>query len=128
MSADCPAASGATTVRAGEGDAGQRLDRLLALHLPALSRTRLKRLIEGGHVTYDRAAVRDPSLRVKDGQNFVVILPQIEDGAPAAQQIDLDIRFEDAHLIVIDKPAGMVVHPAPGNLDGTLVNALLGHC
>ena len=61
-------------------------------------------------------------------QNFVVILPRIEDAAPVAQPIALDIRFEDAHLIVIDKPAGMVVHPAPGNPDGTLVNALLAHC
>src|SRR5205085_12568808 len=59
---------------------------------------------------------------------FVVILPEIDDAAPIAQPIALDIRFEDAHLIVIDKPAGMVVHPAPGNPDGTLVNALLAHC
>ena len=72
--------------------------------------------------------MRDPSLRVRYDQNFVVILPQIEDAAPVAQPIALDIRFEDAHLIVIDKPAGMVVHPAPGNPDGTLVNALLAHC
>jgi 23S rRNA pseudouridine1911/1915/1917 synthase len=72
--------------------------------------------------------LRDPSLRVRYDQNFVVILPQIEDAAPIAQPIELDIRFEDAHLIVIDKPAGMVVHPAPGNPDGTLVNALLAHC
>jgi 23S rRNA pseudouridine1911/1915/1917 synthase len=72
--------------------------------------------------------LHDPSLRVRCDQNFVVILPQIEDAAPMAQPIALDIRFEDAHLIVIDKPAGMVVHPAPGNPDGTLVNALLAHC
>src|SRR5204863_6215548 len=74
------------------------------------------------------ATLRDPSQRVRNDQNFVVILPQIEDAAPVAQPIALDIRFEDAHLIVIDKPAGMVVHPAPGNPDGTLVNALLAHC
>ena len=74
------------------------------------------------------AALRDPSLRVRCDQNFVVILPEIEDAAPVAQPIALDIRFEDAHLIVIDKPAGLVVHPAPGNPDGTLVNALLAHC
>jgi 23S rRNA pseudouridine1911/1915/1917 synthase len=118
----------ATIIRAGETDAGQRLDRVLAQHLPLLSRTRLKRLIETGQVTHEGAVLRDPSLRVRCDQNFVVILPRIEDAAPLAQPIALDIRFEDAHLIVIDKPAGMVVHPAPGNPDGTLVNAMLAHC
>jgi 23S rRNA pseudouridine1911/1915/1917 synthase len=117
-----------TTVLADSGDAGQRLDRALALHLPALSRTRLKQLIESGHVTCDGTAVRDPALRVRSGQNFVVIIPENKEAAPIAQPIALDIRFEDAHLIVIDKPAGMVVHPAPGNPDGTLVNALINHC
>ncbi|MGH7028985.1 MAG: RluA family pseudouridine synthase, partial [Stellaceae bacterium] len=102
--------------------------RVLARHLPALSRTRLKRLIEHGLVTQDGAASRDPALRVRPGQNFVVSVPDAEDAAPAAQPMALDIRFEDAHLLVIDKPAGLVVHPAPGNLDGTLVNALIAHC
>ncbi|HEY1982723.1 MAG TPA: RluA family pseudouridine synthase [Xanthobacteraceae bacterium] len=115
-------------IRASAGDAGQRLDRVLAQHLPLLSRTRLKHLIETGQVTHEGAVLRDPSQRVRYDQNFVVVLPQIEDAAPVAQPITLDIHFEDAHLIVIDKPAGMVVHPAPGNPDGTLVNALLGHC
>jgi len=115
-------------VRAGEADAGQRLDRVLARHLPLLSRTRLKRLIEGGQVTEEGTVLREPSLRVRHHQNFVVILPRIEDAAPVAQPITLQIHFEDAHLIVIDKPAGMVVHPAPGNPDRTLVNALLAHC
>ena len=115
-------------VQAGEGDAGRRLDRVLAAHLFELSRTRLKRLIADGYVTLDGVIVRDPSLRVGYGQIFVVILPQIEEAAPAAQPLPLDIRFEDPQLIVIDKPAGMVVHPAPGNPDGTLVNALLAHC
>ena len=121
--------AGATTIiRAGETDIGLRLDRALALHLPELSRTRIKRLIESGLVTNDGAPLRDPALRVRRDQNFVVIVPDNEDATPAAQPIELDIRFEDAHLIVIDKPAGMVVHPAPGNPDGTLVNALLSHC
>src|SRR6516164_7928140 len=119
-------ASAAVSPEAGE--AGLRLDRMLALHLPALSRTRLKRLIEEGHVKHGGAVARDPSLRVQPGQNFVVFIPDAEDAAPAAQPIALDIRFEDAHLIVIDKPAGLVVHPAPGNPDGTLVNALISHC
>ncbi len=116
-----------TVIRTGEADAGLRLDRVLAQHLP-LSRTRLKRLIETGQVTHEGAVLRDPSLRVRYDQNFVVILPRVEDAAPVAQPIELDVCFEDAHLIVIDKPAGMVVHPAPGNPDGTLVNAILGHC
>jgi 23S rRNA pseudouridine1911/1915/1917 synthase len=122
------AADKVIAIRASVGDAGQRLDRVLAQHLPLLSRTRLKRLIETGQVTREGAVLRDPSQRVRYDQNFVVILPRIEDAAPVAQPIALDIRFEDAHLIVIDKPAGMVVHPAPGNPDGTLVNALLAHC
>ena len=117
-----------TTVLADAGDAGQRLDRALALHLPMLSRTRLQQLIQSGHVTCEGTAVREPALRVRPGQNFVVILPEDKEAAPVAQPIPLDIRFEDAHLIVIDKPAGMVVHPAPGNPDGTLVNALISHC
>jgi 23S rRNA pseudouridine1911/1915/1917 synthase len=128
-----PAAGGgdagaAIAIQAGTTDTGQRLDRVLALHLGEFSRTRVKRLIETGHVALAGAVVRDPSLRVRCDQNFVVILPQSDDATPAAQPIALDIRFEDAHLIVIDKPAGMVVHPAPGNPDGTLVNALLNHC
>jgi 23S rRNA pseudouridine1911/1915/1917 synthase len=128
MTPDALATGSATVIRADETDAGQRLDRVLAQHLPLLSRTRLKRLIETGQVTGEGAVLRDPSQRVRYDQNFVVILPQIEDAAPFAQAIALDIRFEDAHLIIIDKPAGMVVHPAPGNPDGTLVNALLAHC
>jgi 23S rRNA pseudouridine1911/1915/1917 synthase len=129
MSAEPGASDGtATMVRAGAGEAGQRLDRTLALHLPALSRTRLKRLIESGCVTCSGTALRDPALRVRGGQNFVVILPDDADAAPIAQPIALDIRFEDSDLIVIEKPAGLVVHPAPGNPDGTLVNALISHC
>jgi 23S rRNA pseudouridine1911/1915/1917 synthase len=111
---------------------GQRLDRALQQRLPELSRSRLKQLILSGQVSDDgpgRAnVIRDPARKVKSGQTFVVILPEPEDATPQAQAIPLDIRFEDAHLIVIDKPAGLVVHPAPGNLDGTLVNALLAHC
>jgi 23S rRNA pseudouridine1911/1915/1917 synthase len=117
-----------TTVRTGLAEIGMRLDRLLALHLPWLSRTRLKRMIESGHVTCEGAMLREPALRVRGGQIFVVVLPDAEEAGPIAQPIALDIRFEDAHLIVIDKPAGLVVHPAPGNPDGTLVNALINHC
>jgi 23S rRNA pseudouridine1911/1915/1917 synthase len=125
---DPAASSAANMIRTGEADVGQRLDRVLALHLPQLSRTRLKHLIETGLVSAEGAVVRDASQRVQRDQNFVIFLPPIEDDVPIAQPIPLDIRFEDEHLIVIDKPAGMVVHPAPGNPDGTLVNALLDHC
>ena len=118
----------ATTIRAGRDETGLRLDRMLALRLPALSRTRVKLLIETGHVTCAGIAQQDPARRVRDGQNFVVILPEDSDPVPAAQPMPLEIRFEDEHLIVIDKPAGLVVHPAPGNPDGTLVNALISHC
>src|SRR5258705_6934135 len=118
----------AATIRAGPDETGLRLDRMLALRLPALSRTRVKRLIESGHVTCAGIALQDPARRVRDGQNFVVILPEDSDPVPVAQPMPLEISFEDEHLIVIDKPAGLVVHPAPGNPDGTLVNALISHC
>lgn len=108
--------------------AGQRLDRALALALPTFSRSRFKALIEGGQVRADGIAMRDPALKVRVGQSFVVFLPDLVEPDPAPEQLPLDVRFEDAHLIVIDKPAGMVVHPAPGNPAGTLVNALLAHC
>jgi 23S rRNA pseudouridine1911/1915/1917 synthase len=107
---------------------GERLDRALQLGLPELSRSRLKQLILSGQVANDGNVIRDPSRKVRAGQTFVVILPEPDDAIPQAQAIPLDIRFEDAQLIVIDKPAGLVVHPAPGNPDGTLVNALIAHC
>jgi 23S rRNA pseudouridine1911/1915/1917 synthase len=109
-------------------DAGARLDRALQRQLPELSRSRLKQLILDGRVEANGKPLRDPALRAAAGTTIIVSLPDPEDAEPAAQQIALDIRFEDAQLIVIDKPAGMVVHPAPGNPEGTLVNALLAHC
>jgi 23S rRNA pseudouridine1911/1915/1917 synthase len=110
-----------------DGD-GQRLDRALQARMPEHSRSRLKQLILSGQVSDNGIVIRDPARKVKNGQTFVVILPEPEDATPQAQAIPLSIRFEDAHLIVIDKPAGLVVHPAPGNPDGTLVNALIAHC
>jgi 23S rRNA pseudouridine1911/1915/1917 synthase len=123
-----PAEPPMVAVRPAPSEIGLRLDRVLAAHLDGLSRTRLQQLIAAGEVTLAGAAVRDPALRVRSGQDFVVRLPAAEAAAPRAQAIALDIRFEDAHLVVLDKPAGLVVHPAPGNRDGTLVNALLAHC
>jgi 23S rRNA pseudouridine1911/1915/1917 synthase len=110
------------------GQAGERLDRALQHRLPELSRTRVKQLILDGAVRSRDVAVRDPSRPVAGGDIFTVSLPAPAEPLPIAQAIPLDIRFEDAHLIVLDKPAGMVIHPAPGNPSGTLVNALLAHC
>ena len=110
------------------GDAGLRLDRALQRQLPEHSRTRLKQLILAGHITSAGAVLRDPAQRATGGARIAVMLPEPDAPRPLAQPIPLAIRFEDEHLIVIDKPAGMVVHPAPGNPEGTLVNALLAHC
>jgi len=109
-------------------DAGERLDRALQRQLPLLSRSRLKQLILDGRVESGGRTLRDPARRVIPGAIVAVLLPDPEPAEPRAQPIALDIRFEDEHLIVIDKPAGLVVHPAPGNPEGTLVNALLAHC
>lgn len=115
-------------VTAVAADAGGRLDRVLAAHLPALSRTRIKRLIEAGQVASAGVIVRDPALRVLAGQTFAIIVPETAPAIPEAQAIPLVPVYEDEDLIVVDKPAGLVVHPAPGNPDLTLVNALLAHC
>jgi 23S rRNA pseudouridine1911/1915/1917 synthase len=120
--------AGEHTVTVQESEAGERLDRLLAAHLGGLSRTRLKRLVEEGCVSLGGATIWDPSLRVKPGQRFAVAVPPPVDDRPLPQPLALDIRYEDEHVIVIDKPAGLVVHPAPGNPDHTLVNALIAHC
>ena len=115
-------------VRAEAADAGERLDRLLAARLVDISRTRVKHLVEAGRVTMDGATITDPSMRVKPGQTFFLVLPAAVADRPIPQEMDLAIVYEDTHLLVLDKPAGLVVHPAPGNLDHTLVNALLAHC
>lgn len=107
---------------------GWRLDRALAAAVPTLSRERLKVLIAAGQVTRDGVAVRDPAARSRLGETFLVAVPAPAPAHNVAQDIPLTIAFEDEHLIVVDKPAGLVVHPAAGNLDGTLVNALLHHC
>jgi 23S rRNA pseudouridine1911/1915/1917 synthase len=93
-----------------------------------MSRSRFKQLILAGAVTSEGTVQRDPARRVQAGQHFAIVIPEPADPVPAAQPMPLAIRFEDEHLLVIDKPAGLVVHPAPGNLEGTLVNALLAHC
>ncbi|MFG6283654.1 RluA family pseudouridine synthase [Sphingomonas sp. S6] len=107
---------------------GWRLDRALADAVPTLSRERLKVLIASGAVTRDGVMVRDPAKRASAGDRLNVAVPNPTLPHNKAQDIPLVIAYEDEHLIVIDKPAGLVVHPAAGNLDGTLVNALLHHC
>ena len=116
------------TVTAGEAEAGGRLDRVLAGRVSNLSRTRIKALIGEGRISADGETIIDPSYRVKPGQTFAIIVPESSPAAPEPQAIDLDIVFEDNDVLVIDKPAGLVVHPAPGNPDRTLVNALIAHC
>jgi 23S rRNA pseudouridine1911/1915/1917 synthase len=107
--------------------AGQRLDRALADAVPSLSRERLKALMLEGAVTV--AGKRPtPSLRVVGGEEVSVSVPEAAPATAQAQHIPLAIVYEDADLIIVDKPAGLVVHPAAGNPDGTLVNALLHHC
>jgi 23S rRNA pseudouridine1911/1915/1917 synthase len=107
---------------------GWRFDRALASSIDTLSRERIKTLISSGKTTINDQINRDPSYRIKDNASWVLTLPAATPAHNIPQNIALDIVFEDDHLLVVDKPAGMVVHPAAGNLDGTLVNALLHHC
>jgi 23S rRNA pseudouridine1911/1915/1917 synthase len=116
------------SVTALEDDKGMRLDKLLSLGKSGLSRARLTSLIKEGVVTIDGQTITDPSLRVKPGQRFLFEIPEASDYEPAAENIPLDVVYEDDDLLVINKAAGMVVHPAAGNYTGTLVNALLYHC
>jgi 23S rRNA pseudouridine1911/1915/1917 synthase len=112
----------------GETADGLRLDRALAETFPDISRTRIKRFIEKGQVTLGGETIVDPARRVKPGLEMTIELPPPEPAVPRGENIPLDVIFEDEHLIVINKPAGLVVHPAPGNPSGTLVNALIAHC
>lgn len=115
-----------------EDAAGARLDRYLAerpeLVEAHLSRSRLKALIEEGRVALRGAAVFDPAKKLAPGDMVTLDVPPPEPAEPQAEDIALNVVFEDAHLIVIDKPAGLVVHPASGHETGTLVNALIAHC
>jgi 23S rRNA pseudouridine1911/1915/1917 synthase len=113
-------------------NAGERLDRFLgqaaAARRIALSRTRLKALIEAGEVRVDESIARDPSARLTAGARIAFEAPPPEESTLAGEDLPLHVVYEDKHLIVIDKPAGLVVHPAPGHAAGTLVNALIRHC
>jgi 23S rRNA pseudouridine1911/1915/1917 synthase len=116
------------TATAGPDDAGQRLDKFLASRFPELSRARLQDLLEAGEVRRGDAVITEGSSRVKPGQRYAVHLPEPRPAVPQGEDRALDVLFEDEHLLVLDKPAGLVVHPAPGHAHGTLVNALLAHC
>ncbi len=111
---------------------GERLDRFLAAEAAAaganFSRTRIKALIEAGCVAIDGAAAIDASASVRTGQTIRLLAPPPIDPTPAGENIPLAVVFEDEHLLVVDKPAGLVVHPAAGHDAGTLVNALIAHC
>jgi 23S rRNA pseudouridine1911/1915/1917 synthase len=120
--------TGIETVTVRPEDAGERLDRVLAARVPALSRSRLKALILDGRVAVAGRTIRDPAARVNSGDSITVVLPAPVPATPQGEAIPLDIVYEDDALIVIDKPAGLVVHPAAGHATGTLVNALIAHC
>ena len=115
-------------LHAEEQHAEERLDRFLADNLEGQSRSRIKALIKQGHIYKNNEKIIEPNYRVRAGDEFSVNIPEPEDAAPKSQDIPLNIIYEDSHIIVIDKPAGLVVHPAAGNWTGTLVNALLAHC
>lgn len=115
------------TVFISARESGERLDALLAHTLPQLTRSGAQKLIDGGLVTLMGTALKK-NYRTREGEEYCVILPEVAEVPLIAQDIPLDIVFEDADVIVVNKPRGMVVHPAPGHPDGTLVNALLYHC
>ena len=109
-------------------DAGGRLDRFMAERIGALSRSRVKSLIAGGYAEAGGATIHDPASTVQAGVAYALRPPPLAPPQPQPEAIGLSILFEDADVLVLDKPAGLVVHPAPGNEAGTLVNALLAHC
>ena len=108
-------------------ESGERIDALLARSLPSLSRSQVQKLLEQGMVTLNGRALKK-NFRCSAGETYEVLLPEPDDLPLISQNIPLDVVYEDGDLIVINKPRGLVVHPAPGHPDGTLVNALLYHC
>ncbi len=115
-------------VTAAQEASGDRLDRFLAAQIEDLSRSRLQTLIADGQVSENGRTISDRGSRVKPGAVYAVRVPPPEPPEPAAEAIALNVVFEDDELIVIDKPAGLVVHPSAGHASGTLVNALIAHC
>ena len=111
-----------------EEEAGERLDRLLGRRHADISRSRFQDLIAAGRVMVDDQTIVDANRRVKPGETLSFSLPEPAPARPQGEAMPLSVVYEDAHLIVIDKPAGLVVHPGHGNWTGTLVNALIAHC
>ncbi|MET0338962.1 MAG: RluA family pseudouridine synthase [Caulobacter sp.] len=114
-------------VQIGDGAAGDRLDKALATAVPDLSRARLQALLAEGLIRRDGVALTSGSAKAAPGE-YEILIPPPAPAEPQPEAIPLTVLFEDEHLIVVDKPAGMAVHPAPGTDSGTLVNALLHHC
>ena len=115
------------TVTIAAEEAGLRLDRVLAAHIATMSRSRLKTLILAGQVKIAARTIRDPAASVNSGDTVIVTLPPPEKASPEGEVIPLNVIYEDDAIIVIDKPKGLVVHPAAGHTSGTLVNALIAH-
>jgi 23S rRNA pseudouridine1911/1915/1917 synthase len=120
--------SGPIHLAAGPEAGGQRIDRFLANAIGTISRSRVKTLIEEARLSIGGRLITEPAEPVRAGLTYTLDVPPPTRATPQPQSIPFTILHEDADLIVLDKPAGLVVHPAPGNLDGTLVNALLAHC
>lgn len=122
------AQTGLLTVIVAGDEGSPRLDRVLAARLPELSRSRLKALILAGQVSLTAGAVRDPAYHVATGETITIDVPEAAAAEPEGEDIPLSIVYEDDDIVVLDKPAGLVVHPAAGHETGTLVNALIAHC
>ena len=116
------------TAEADESHKGARLDRFLADQFPEMSRTRLQSLIRDGHVALGAETIEDVKYSVKPGDRFEIEVPPPIAAKPEAQAIPLDVVYEDDAIVVLNKPSGLVVHPGAGNIDRTLVNALIAHC
>lgn len=128
-SAQAAASAAAQVTVTVAGDEGSvRLDRVLAARVPSLSRSRLKALILAGAVRVGTAGIRDPAYHVVPGDTIIIDVPEAVSAEPGPENIALDIVYEDDDIVVIDKPRGLVVHPAAGHETGTLVNALIAHC
>lgn len=109
-------------------NAGMRIDKAISMHIDDLSRTRIVQLIEENCLTQNGNIINTAKTKTKIGEEYCLTIPAPKEATPIAQDIPLDILYEDEYLIVINKQAGLVVHPGAGNADGTLVNALLYHC
>jgi 23S rRNA pseudouridine1911/1915/1917 synthase len=126
--AESPSLLPPITLQAAPEDAGQRLDKYLSERIRTISRSRVKSLILEGFLRREDSITTDPSEPVKANATYTLGQPAPAPAIPQGQQIGFPILYEDKFLLVLDKPAGLVVHPAPGNPDGTLVNALIAHC